>query len=245
MNYLPARRLRGRCIRFREDGVLAPDDPRRQLARLSPRHRMRKMALVLGEVERELLLHLWSQGGALSRPSFGTCWSWPNSSAPSPRPARALRHRLLHLAMFVGGIGQSRVARNGARRAVDGLRHALFAATGQAPADWDLLDPSTGLPDPGSRQVFPGESLPRGPPLSLQCRVRFSVQRTHSASRSSSCPLPAPIPSIRGLCGARWGPSSFFLEEGGLGKPSREISRSSPSSSAARESRLFLSLIRE
>jgi TrmH family RNA methyltransferase len=41
-------------------------------------------------------------------------------------------------------------------RAVDALRHALIAATGQAAADWDLIDPSTGRPDPAGRRVRPG-----------------------------------------------------------------------------------------
>jgi TrmH family RNA methyltransferase len=41
-------------------------------------------------------------------------------------------------------------------REVDALRHALLAATGQSPADWDLLDPATGRPDPRVRRVLPG-----------------------------------------------------------------------------------------
>jgi TrmH family RNA methyltransferase len=39
---------------------------------------------------------------------------------------------------------------------VDALRHALIAATGQAPADWDLIDPATGLAEAGARRVIPG-----------------------------------------------------------------------------------------
>jgi TrmH family RNA methyltransferase len=41
-------------------------------------------------------------------------------------------------------------------RALNALRHRLARESGQAPADWDLLDPRNGKPDPGARRVRQG-----------------------------------------------------------------------------------------
>ena len=67
------------------------------------------------------------------------------SEAELPADCRAL----------AAGLAQDREGQ-GFVRAVDALRHALLAATGQAPADWDLLDPRTGRPDAAGRRVHPG-----------------------------------------------------------------------------------------
>ncbi|MGO8695506.1 MAG: TrmH family RNA methyltransferase [Rectinemataceae bacterium] len=118
--------------------------PIERLAKLSPRHRMRKAALVLGEIERSLL----REGddaesvGDYARRLGGLV------AADSETEAAALRQaRELVLAPSEGGA---------LLRAVDALRHALLAATGQAPADWDLIDSRDGLPDRASRRVRPG-----------------------------------------------------------------------------------------
>lgn len=41
-------------------------------------------------------------------------------------------------------------------RALNILRHRLAKESGQAPADWDLLDPASGQADPGVRRIRPG-----------------------------------------------------------------------------------------
>lgn len=102
---------------------------------------MRKAALVLGEVERELM-----RGAA--PPELGAYASklgaLLSAEPEAPEPLR-------DLAAALAAAGES-----GTLRAVDALRHALLAATGQAPADWDLIDPSTGRPDAAGRRVHPG-----------------------------------------------------------------------------------------
>ncbi|MGA2546734.1 MAG: TrmH family RNA methyltransferase [Rectinemataceae bacterium] len=72
----------------------------------------------------------------------------------TPEEVRAASVSLAEASKSVAG--GTELVREELLRAVDALRHALLAATGQAPADWDLIDPSTGLPDPRSRRVFPG-----------------------------------------------------------------------------------------
>jgi RNA methyltransferase, TrmH family len=136
--------------------------PLDKLAKLSPVHRMRKTALVLGELERELM-------AAPAR---------ADSSAP-PAGNPALGHWLVGLGDLLAReegcpvevlAASARLAALAPReselglvdplpsflRPLHDLRHALLAATGQAPADWDLIDPSTGRPDVASRRVLPG-----------------------------------------------------------------------------------------
>jgi RNA methyltransferase, TrmH family len=119
--------------------------PLAKLAKLSPLHRLRKAALVLGEVERKLLSH------------------------PGPEDESRFRAYAADLAALVAGDLESAAARTSAEalrgnattpelflRSLDGLRHALLAQSGQAPADWDLLDPSTGKPERGARRIMAG-----------------------------------------------------------------------------------------
>jgi TrmH family RNA methyltransferase len=124
--------------------------PIEKLAKLSPRHRMRKAALVLGEIERDLMRggegagvdvdYARRLGGLLAAEgAFATALG---DTATAEAAARAL--------------AQAPTAGEALLRAVDALRHALLAATGQAPADWDLIDPHSGLPDRASRRVRPG-----------------------------------------------------------------------------------------
>lgn len=129
--------------------------PIEKLAKLSPRHRMRKAAIVLTELERQLL-------GASQEPGA-------EAAAPGA-PAQAAAAYAARLAsLFAAEEAAPETVREAARllgsgipdgarlvRAVDALRHALLAATGQAPADWDLIDPSTGRPDSLARRVSPG-----------------------------------------------------------------------------------------
>ena len=116
-----------------------------KLAKLAPRHRMRKAALVLGEVERDLLAH----------PEAG------EGDGPTARFTADLASILVGEEESPDAVRAAAFALRGAKgrelvRTVDELRHALLAATGQAPADWDLIDPRTGQPDPESRHVHPG-----------------------------------------------------------------------------------------
>jgi TrmH family RNA methyltransferase len=103
---------------------------------------MRKAALVLGEAERELLREPDSPGLRSYAAGLGRLLA---SEGELPDDCRAL----------AGALAQGREGQ-GFIRDVDACRHALLSATGQAPADWDLLDPRTGRPDSGSRRVHPG-----------------------------------------------------------------------------------------
>jgi RNA methyltransferase, TrmH family len=119
--------------------------PLDKLAKLSPRHRMRKTALVLGELERALLSGAnEAELGALSPWAEGLAALLPRGDCPQEVCSAA--------AVFKSAAAEG----SDLLRAVDALRHALLAATGQAPADWDLIDPRTGQPDSASRRVVPG-----------------------------------------------------------------------------------------
>lgn len=123
--------------------------PLNKLAKLAPQHRMRKAALVLGEVEGQLMR------GAASSELEGYAirlGSLVSAEAEAPDSVRALALALA--AVGEGGFAEPEEPR--LLRAVDALRHALISATGQAPADWDLLNPNTGKPDSSSRRVHPG-----------------------------------------------------------------------------------------
>jgi len=104
---------------------------------------MRKAALVLGELERELLAEPEAAAGPLG-PYARKLGSLVAVTAELPASAKTAAQRV------------EACVEADLLRAVDALRHALLAATGQAPADWDLIDPSTGKPDSGSRLVHPG-----------------------------------------------------------------------------------------
>jgi RNA methyltransferase, TrmH family len=111
-----------------------------KLAKLAPRHRMRKAALVLGELERSML----SQAGDLEI-------RYVRSLAALVASTPEITPRALADAKFLEACCEAEIL-----RAIDRLRHALLSATGQAPADWDLLDPNTGKPDCSSRRIHTG-----------------------------------------------------------------------------------------
>ncbi|HRZ64114.1 MAG TPA: TrmH family RNA methyltransferase [Spirochaetia bacterium] len=148
--------------------------PLAKLAKLSPRHRMRKAALLLAEAERELLRLRAAPAGAdtgsapmalpLLLPYLAGLGRLLAEEAEAPEAARGAAAAL---ALAAGGRAPGSLGTvpadlaadhpdPGLLRAVDSLRHALLAATGQAPADWDLLDPATGLPDRAARSLRPG-----------------------------------------------------------------------------------------
>lgn len=118
--------------------------PLAKLAKLAPRHRMRKIALVLGELEMSLMGT--DPDPAAIRYALGLA-KLLIAEKEGPEAPRAAA---LGLAAACEGAIPQLV------RAVDALRHALLRTTGQAPADWDLIDPNTGQPDPRSRRVQPG-----------------------------------------------------------------------------------------
>jgi len=123
--------------------------PLNKLAKLAPRHRMRKAALVLGQVERELMraaagAQAEADGAAALERYAAALGSLIAAEAEAPEAARSLA------AALAAAEGP------GLLRAVDALRHELLAVSGQAPADWDLIDPATGRPDPAGRRVRAG-----------------------------------------------------------------------------------------
>jgi RNA methyltransferase, TrmH family len=127
--------------------------PINKLAKLAPRHRMRKCALLLGEVERDLLAH--PEAGAGGAPGARFLIELAGLFAGEREAPETVRAAAGDLAAAVDPRDHD-PDRSRLIRAVDMLRHAMFAATGQAPADWDLIDPRTGQPDPQSRRICPG-----------------------------------------------------------------------------------------
>lgn len=121
--------------------------PPYKLAKLHPRQRLRKAALLLQEVE-----------GILRR------------DLGSPQAAQALAYALSLARFLEGDAEQPEAVREAASafpaardpdaeaaiRAVNSLRHCLLRESGQAPADWDFFDPLSGRPDPSARRVLPG-----------------------------------------------------------------------------------------
>ena len=107
---------------------------------------MRKLALVLGELERFLLAGRDRGLGEGLRPYLAELAGLLLHEKEAPSPVREAAEAARSAAQ--GSSGEEELL-----RALDALRHALLRATGQAPADWDLIDPCTGQPDPGSRQV--------------------------------------------------------------------------------------------
>ena len=104
---------------------------------------MRKCALVLQELERHFLEQSEAAAGPEGRYSreLGVLMAGTqDASEPVVSAAR-----------FLETCGENELL-----RAVDALRHALLEASGQAPADWDLINPRTGAPDPASRMVHQG-----------------------------------------------------------------------------------------
>jgi RNA methyltransferase, TrmH family len=105
---------------------------------------MRKCALVLQEVERELLEQPEAAAGPIGR--YARELGILIATTPEAPESVVLAAQFLEACW------------DGPKllRAVDALRHALLTASGQAPADWDLINPRTGTPDPASRSVHPG-----------------------------------------------------------------------------------------
>ncbi len=114
---------------------------------------MRKSALVLAEIERELLA---DPAGAAPGAPGGDRGRFLSKLAALLAGEGESPEAVRETAGFLAGIAGTELAATDLVRAVDALRHALLAATGQAPADWDLIDPSTGRPDPLSRRTIPG-----------------------------------------------------------------------------------------
>jgi TrmH family RNA methyltransferase len=124
--------------------------PINKLAKLAPRHRMRKAALVLGEIERDLMT--LSRGTEVDASTA----RYANGLATLLTVEKDTPETVREAAVLLSSLCGSATTGTELVRAVDALRHALLAETGQAPADWDLIDPSTGMPDPRSRRIIPG-----------------------------------------------------------------------------------------
>lgn len=125
--------------------------PLAKLAKLSPRHRMRKMALVLEEIERGFLSQ--AEGRAFGDPGLHRYLLGLSRLLVAERDAPA---EITSAAARLARACDSAADGTDVLRAADSLRHLLLTTTGQAPADWDLLSPLTGRPDPRSRTVLPG-----------------------------------------------------------------------------------------
>jgi len=113
---------------------------------------MRKIALVLVEVERELLKRNGGQEGELGTLVAQYALEIAQLLYADDDTPKAVRMAARSVSEALGHAYERREP----IRAVDALRYAILAETGQSVADWDLVDPSTGIPDPRSRRIYPG-----------------------------------------------------------------------------------------
>ncbi len=116
------------------------------LAKLNPKHRMRKCASTLMGSERRLV-----DGQALDLPYLAKLAAFLASCEDIPHRVRAAAASASDL--FANPACQD------PRRALNELKHALLAEIGIALADWDLMNPKEGLLDGSDRSLLPGTAL--------------------------------------------------------------------------------------
>jgi TrmH family RNA methyltransferase len=114
--------------------------PLSKLGELSPRTRQRKIARILQGIEVD------AAAGGTPDPAYlqGLLQQLGRSGLPVVDEAAAALAREL-----------STPPGAGMRRAANGLRHALLAVLGAEPAEWDLVDPSTGELDRSTIVTLP------------------------------------------------------------------------------------------
>lgn len=105
---------------------------------------MRKCALVLQEVEREFLEEPEAASGPAGR--------YARDLGALMAATKDAPEAVVTAARCLEACGDESTL----LRAVDALRHTLLTASGQAPADWDLINPRTGALDSSSRTVHQG-----------------------------------------------------------------------------------------
>jgi len=114
-----------------------------RLVKLSPLHRLRKAALLLEALEREVLAA--SRAGQAVPSALGLSQRIAKALIGLPEtPEEVAAEAGSLLAGSLPGMATGQSSRD-ALRCIDGLRHALLKAGGQSSADWDLIDPDTGL----------------------------------------------------------------------------------------------------
>jgi len=120
-----------------------------RLAKLAPAHRLRKAALLLEVLEREGLAALRRNQSPL--PSFNQAFRIAqilNALHETPREVVEAGDMLLSFSPNErASVAPSLTSEDhgDALRALDAFRHALLREGGQSRADWDLIDPDTGL----------------------------------------------------------------------------------------------------
>jgi TrmH family RNA methyltransferase len=131
------------------------------LAKLHPKHRLRKASLLLEEAERGMRSS--NPHASLAASDYAsTLAGFLAADGDAPEEVRKLAASARAILTPSAGsetVPEPRVGASAdveAIRAVNGLRHLLLRVSGQAPADWDLLDPLSGRPDPAARRAFPG-----------------------------------------------------------------------------------------
>jgi len=126
----------------------------RKLAKLNPRHRMRKAALMLMGAERRMRVAAPAPAAprGIDDDDIRALMKYLSNDAELPAAIRSIAAE--SLASSAASLGGS-----AAIRAINDLRHAILAELGSPVADWDLIDPASGTLDPGSRDVLPGVAL--------------------------------------------------------------------------------------
>ncbi len=125
----------------------------RNLGKLNPRHRLRKASLILHEVEAGIRGH--DREASRRAADYGRSIAAFLAADPdSPGRVVMLARAYIEASGFPASSGEA--VEEGEIRALNALRHHLLRESGQSPADWDLVDPSTGKPGPGLGTTYPG-----------------------------------------------------------------------------------------
>jgi TrmH family RNA methyltransferase len=121
-----------------------------KLLAIPGRARLRKAALVLTELQTGIMAGRYGKPELVFIKNLASILS---ESPGTPSATRAACDALLADRDFLAAATESGAV---GLRNLDALRHALMADTGQSPADWDLIDPSTGRLSASGASALPG-----------------------------------------------------------------------------------------
>ena len=166
--------------------------PLSKLPELPPRTRMRKIARILQGIEVE------AQAARAPDPSYlaGILRALEGGASRGLEPAMQLLRE---------AIAQETPSVSPVTRAVNGLRHAILSALHAEPAEWDLLDASTGSLDRSRATVFPVTVYLEDIRSPFNVGSIFRTAEVFGASRillSPSTPLPTHPRAARTSLGA-------------------------------------------
>jgi TrmH family RNA methyltransferase len=196
--------------------------PPRKLRELAPGTRARKAARILRGVEEEIRRGAPADAGYLAE----LLEALPGDGDALPAETAAARGKALE-ALRGGASGDALL------RPLNAVRHALLAALGAEPAEWDFIDPRTGGLDASARKTYPigvyledirspynvgsifrtAEAFGASRALLSARTPRPDHPRASRTSRAAETVLPWSVAALADLDGS---PGVFALELGGI-----------------------------